>query len=214
VQNGSLKFAGMGGGPGKMGASSPPISNQSSQSSKSLKNQVHLYFGSSGGTAEQFSHNLKATLLSKGNLVIASQDYFQHTLGIPSRVINLEDFVASELQSCVAAIFLVATYGEGEPTENAEKFAEWALNKDGEKPSDYLANLRFAVFGLGNSTYQFFNQMGKRTHSSLENLGGTPLHPLAEGDASEDIDADFENWRERIVPTIQEIHAQRSASSK
>jgi NADPH-ferrihemoprotein reductase len=134
-------------------------------------------------------------------------------LGIPTQVIDLHDFKASDLNSCSAAIFLVATYGEGEPTENALQFAEWVANKDGEMAADHLAKVHFAVFGLGNSTYQFFNQMGKITHSSLKNLGATPLHPLAEGDASEDIDADFENWREAILPIIHKFYQQNSTSS-
>jgi hypothetical protein len=43
--------------------------------SKSLrKSRVHLYFGSNGGTAEQFSHNFKSTLLSKGNQCLLHED--------------------------------------------------------------------------------------------------------------------------------------------
>ena len=43
------------------------------------------------------------------------------------------------------------------------------------------------------------------THSSLEKLGATPLYPLTEGDASEDIDRDYENWRDHIIPVIQQF---------
>lgn len=42
----------------------------------------------------------------------------------------------------------MATYGEGDPTDNARDFNEWLLNKD--HPNN-LINCRFAVFGLGNT---------------------------------------------------------------
>lgn len=45
--------------------------------------------------------------------------------------------------------------------------------------------------------------MGKMTHSNLEKLGGRPLYQLTEGDASDDIDRDYENWRVAITPIVQ-----------
>lgn len=107
------------------------------------------------------------------------------------------------LLSCSLAIFLVATYGDGEPTESAQDFSEWLSNKENEVSTNYLSNLHFLVFGLGNRTYEFFNRMGKMTHLGLEKLGGHALHPLAEGDADDDIERDYENWRDDIIPLVQ-----------
>lgn len=45
--------------------------------------------------------------------------------------------------------------------------------------------------------------MGKRTQANLEKLGAHPLHPLTEGDASDDIDHDYENWRDTILPIVK-----------
>ena len=38
------------------------------------------------------------------------------------------------------------------------------------------------VFGLGNKTYEHFNAMGKYVDKRLEELGGTRITELGEGD--------------------------------
>jgi NADPH-ferrihemoprotein reductase len=104
---------------------------------------------------------------------------------------------------------LIATHGEGEPTDSSQEFIEWVENRDG-KSANHLAGVEFAVFGLGDRTYQHFNRMGKLTQASLEKLGAHPIHPLTEGDASVDIDHDYENWRDAILPMVKEYHDKRA----
>lgn len=41
----------------------------------------------------------------------------------------------------------MATYGEGDPTDNAKDFNEWMLDEK----NDNTCNFRFCVFGLGNT---------------------------------------------------------------
>lgn len=52
-------------------------------------------------------------------------------------------------------MFLVATYTDGQPTENAEWFCKWLeeASTDFRYGKSYLKGLRYAVFGLGNSVY-------------------------------------------------------------
>jgi NADPH-ferrihemoprotein reductase len=45
-------------------------------------------------------------------------------------------------------VFLLATYGEGEPTDNAKEFFNWLQSP--ERPADLLKGIRYVVFGLGN----------------------------------------------------------------
>lgn len=52
-------------------------------------------------------------------------------------------------------MFIVATYTDGQPTENAEWFCKWLeeASTDFRYGKTYLKGLRYAVFGLGNSVY-------------------------------------------------------------
>ena len=64
------------------------------------------------------------------------------------------------------AIFCVATYGEGDPTDDCQEFYQWL--QDG---SVNLPGLNYAVFALGNKTYEHYNAMGRYVDKRLEELG-------------------------------------------
>ena len=44
----------------------------------------------------------------------------------------------------------------------------------------YFPGLRYAVFGLGNSTYEHFNAMGKFVDTEMEKMGGKRVHNLGQ----------------------------------
>lgn len=144
---------------------------------------INIYFGSQTGTAESFGQTIAAEGLRHG---------FQMD------VIDLEDFSAEKLLSTGNAIFLMATYGDGEPTDNAAEFTTWLNNKNEELPSDYLAGVDFTVFGLGNKQYDHYNFMGKTTNEGLEKLGATRMYQYGEGDDDDQLEEDFESWKEGL----------------
>lgn len=51
--------------------------------------------------------------------------------GFDANVVDLEDFMTSEFVLDKRAVFLMATYGEGEPTDNALEFTRWLKKYDG-----------------------------------------------------------------------------------
>lgn len=75
------------------------------------------------------------------------------------------------------AVFCLATYGEGDPTDNAQEFYEW-LREDGRELND----LHYAVFGLGNKTYEHYNAVGKYVDKRLTEMGGVRVCELGMGD--------------------------------
>ena len=75
------------------------------------------------------------------------------------------------------AIFCLATYGEGDPTDNATELYTWL--KEGKVKLD---SLRYTMFGLGNKTYEHFNAMGRFFDTRLGELGATRVFPAGEGD--------------------------------
>ena len=44
----------------------------------------------------------------------------------------------------------------------------------------FFPGLRYAVFGLGNSTYEHFNAMGKFVDTKMEEMGGKRVHNLGQ----------------------------------
>ncbi|KAH8045878.1 NADPH-hemoprotein reductase [Aureococcus anophagefferens] len=94
-------------------------------------------------------------------------------------------------------VFAMATYGEGEPTDNSHVFFKWA-KAAAKDDGGLLAGAKFAVFGLGNTQYQHFNAMGKLTDELLAALGGERCADLGLGDDDADLEADFDAWRERL----------------
>ena len=46
----------------------------------------------------------------------------------------------------------------------------------------FNVGLKYAVFGLGNKTYEHFNAMAKFVDKKLEELGGERVHVMGLGD--------------------------------
>ena len=55
----------------------------------------------------------------------------------------------------------MATYGEGDPTDNAQAFYEWLQSGEADLPGIKYARINHLVvnqlFGLGNKTYEHTN---------------------------------------------------------
>lgn len=102
----------------------------------------------------------------------------------------------------------MATYGEGEPTDNAREFHEW-LKEDADGVD--LSALHYTVFGLGNKTYQHFNAVGKFVDARLADLHATRAFVLGEGDDdSKFSDAARVPWR---ASPVQATTARRAADT-
>ena len=63
-------------------------------------------------------------------------------------------------------------------------------------------NCTLQVFGLGNSTYEYYNKMGKDTDELLEKRGAYKLSSLGLGDDDGNIEDDYMNWREAFWADI------------
>ena len=139
--------------------------------------------------------------------------------GFEAKMVDLEDFDAEKLAEETFSIFLMATYGEGEPTDNAVQFYKWIKNEDDTNPT--LTN-KYAVFGLGNKQYEHYNRMGKLTDKFMEKMGSTRVFEYGEGDDDEGkhtihtiphyttlytlytlaLEEDFDRWRALLWPAL------------
>jgi NADPH-ferrihemoprotein reductase len=75
-----------------------------------------------------------------------------------------------------------------------------------------LKSMRYAVFGLGNATYRYFNEMGKVIDRCFTEMGATRIVETGLGDAEMLMDEEFAEWREGLWSTlIPDIKEHRTA---
>ena len=58
--------------------------------------------------------------------------------------------------------------------------------------------MNYAVFGLGNKTYEHYNEMGIYVDKQLEKLGGKRIYKLGLGDDDANLEEDFITWKEEF----------------
>jgi sulfite reductase (NADPH) flavoprotein alpha-component len=93
-----------------------------------------------------------------------------HTAGIPARVTSLSEISAADLSQAERALFIVSTYGEGDPPDNAALFVSKLMGAQLN-----LSNLHFGVLMLGDSTYANFCGFGRTLTTWLNTAGAHPL---------------------------------------
>ncbi|KAI3387511.1 hypothetical protein SNEBB_003083 [Seison nebaliae] len=141
-----------------------------------------IVYGSQTGTAEGFAYQLKK-MGRKRSIFALCED---------SEEIDFDDLAKAKEIDNFSLIFLVATYGEGDPTDNAIEMCEWFQNVSDD--DETLKDIKFAVFGCGNSTYEHFNKIGRLIDRRCEELGGNRIVVRGESDDSRNADEDFMNW--------------------
>lgn len=80
-----------------------------------------------------------------------------------------EDFDPDIFVQHKAVIMVVATYGEGDPTDNAVEFYKW-IHEDG-REQDCLKGMNFAVMGLGNRPDVILINSDMYLHLDIASLG-------------------------------------------
>ncbi|KAF7327494.1 Riboflavin synthase domain-like protein [Mycena kentingensis (nom. inval.)] len=121
---------------------------------------------------------------------------------VPSRVSNIAHYPLRNLVDEPLIIFVVSTTGSGLAPRSMNSLWQSLLRSD--LPSDLFEDLRFAVFGLGDSAYEKFCWPAKKLVRRLETLGAEQLCPHGEADDQDPlgIDGALEPWLERTSITL------------
>src|SRR5579863_6984888 len=93
---------------------------------------------------------------------------------------DVTDIHQSEIVSESVIIFVISTSGTGREPRTMTPLWKSLLRSD--LPHDFFEDLHYAVFGLGDSSYEKFCWAAKKLSRRLEYLGATPVCPRAEGD--------------------------------
>ncbi|MEM6052556.1 NADPH-dependent assimilatory sulfite reductase flavoprotein subunit [Erwinia sp. P7711] len=112
-------------------------------------------------------------------------------------LVNAGDYKFKQIAQEKLLVVVTSTQGEGEPPEEAVALHKFLMSKKAPK----LDGTAFAVFGLGDTSYEFFSQAGKDFDGKLAEMGGERL--LDRVDADVDYAADAEKWRKQIVEILK-----------
>ncbi|EAN2984332.1 NADPH-dependent assimilatory sulfite reductase flavoprotein subunit [Salmonella enterica] len=112
-------------------------------------------------------------------------------------LVNAGDYKFKQIASEKLLVIVTSTQGEGEPPEEAVALHKFLFSKKAPK----LENTAFAVFSLGDTSYEFFCQSGKDFDSKLAELGGERL--LDRVDADVEYQAAASEWRARVVDVLK-----------
>ncbi|KAA1479530.1 NADPH-dependent cytochrome P450 oxidoreductase [Dentipellis sp. KUC8613] len=154
---------------------------------KAGKKRLVIFYGSQTGTAEEYAIRIAKEAKSK--------------FGLASLVCDPEEYDFENLdqipEDC-AAIFVMATYGEGEPTDNAVQLMQNLADESFEfsNGEHKVEGLKYVVFGLGNRTYEHYNVISKQVDEHLTKMGAVRIGLRGEGDDDKSMEEDYLEWKD------------------
>ncbi|AMD19191.1 HBR290Cp [Eremothecium sinecaudum] len=160
---------------------------------KENKKDFLVIYASQTGTSEDYAKKFAKELAQKFSLNVMCVDVenydFENLNMLPENVI--------------VSIF-ISTYGEGDLPDGAFQFEEWLQYLN---PGD-LANIRYTMFGFGNSTYEFYNGAAKKTEKLLSEAEAKRVGSFGlADDGSGSTDEDYLGWKESIFEDLKDALA-------
>ena len=140
-----------------------------------------VLYGSNLGTAEELA--TRVADLAEVN-------------GFATKLAALDDYV-EKLPEQGGVLIFCASYNGAAP-DNATQFVKWL---GGDLRKDAFANVRYAVFGCGNSDWAAtYQSIPRLIDEQLAAHGARSVFPRGEGDARSDLDGQFESWFAKVAP--------------
>lgn len=152
-----------------------------------------ILYASETGNAEDVAFSLHR----QWNNLFASQS-------VKFRIFSVEDYDVFSLTNEELVVFVLSTCGDGEFPIPMRTMWTNLLRKN--LPASLLAALNFAVFGLGDSSYEKFNAAARKLYVRLSQLGAKPLLEftdcLGDDQAGEGYLASLDPWTKKLTPLL------------
>ncbi|AXN02041.1 Sulfite reductase NADPH flavoprotein alpha-component [Candidatus Purcelliella pentastirinorum] len=165
------------------------LNNELKKSSILIDNKITILSSSQTGNARLVAKKLyDRMVLNNFNVVLLKASEYKF------KKINKEKIL----------IIVTSTYGEGEPPEETYVFYNFLMSKRVPK----LNNLSFAIFGLGDSSYKFFNKSAKDFDYRLKELGAKRLIKRFDSDINYSKVAN--NWIKEVLNFFKNVTFNKS----
>ena len=109
------------------------------------------------------------------------------------RVIRADAYQTRDLKNEKLLYIVMSTQGDGDPPDDSRSFCEFLHSKR----APMLPGLRYAILGLGDSSYPKYCHIGKLLDERLAELGATRV--LTRGDCDVDFATIADPWVEQAV---------------
>ncbi|MGB3270108.1 MAG: assimilatory sulfite reductase (NADPH) flavoprotein subunit [Rhodanobacter sp.] len=121
--------------------------------------------------------------------------------GLPVRLLRAGAYPLRELAQERLLGVVISSQGDGDPPDDAIGFVEFIAGRRAPK----LPQLKFAVLGLGDSSYPKYCAVSQALDARLAELGGQRFAELGEADV--DFEAAAAGWSERSLAAAREAIA-------
>ncbi|MEO7432217.1 MAG: assimilatory sulfite reductase (NADPH) flavoprotein subunit [Dokdonella sp.] len=135
--------------------------------------RVTIIYGSQTGNARRVAERLAQAV---------------ERAGLAVRLIRADAYPQRELKTERLLYIVISTQGEGDPPDDARGLVDFIAGKR----APTLPDLKFAVLGLGDSSYPLFCAIGRRLDARLVELGAQRM--VAAGEADVDVETIAEPW--------------------
>ena len=151
-----------------------------------MRNDIAVLYATMTGNSRECAEKTTALLIKAG---------------LPARLHDLARYDPRSLLEETTVIVTISTWGEGEPPDDAVDFFNHVNNLE----QSSLCELRFAIFALGDTSYDNFCQCGKDLDRVFAEKGATRLLDRVDNDV--DFYEALEAWQEALLSALQDTVA-------
>lgn len=151
--------------------------------------KITILYGTETGNAKKLGYSFASSTKKKG---------------ISTKLMGLDQYRLTDLAKEEYFFLLLSTHGEGEPPATAKKFYNFIHQE-----AISLSNLKFAVLGLGDTSYPLFCKAAEDVDGRLSELGAQRVLPLQKCDV--DYEEQAAEWLEKIYAGLSKPSADHSS---
>ncbi|KAK1350136.1 flavodoxin [Hamiltosporidium tvaerminnensis] len=159
-----------------------------------------IFYATQSGTSYFISKTIASTLNNGFDHCSVAKSMNERTF----EPFSINNFDITKIIYLKLFIIVVPTYGDGD--HSFELFKFWKIISMEEIPKIFK-NKYFAVFGIGDSSYEKFNYSSKKIYNRIISLGGIPLIRRGNGDIGADngYNSELKNWMFELMNNICNI---------